>query len=77
MKVCLKMKITHMVTLQNTEMISRKSFLVDRSSVIHPALVLPPPSLLSLCLCVCVTSWHLCVGVDQGTGAGATSVGLF
>lgn len=68
-----------MVTLQNTEMISRKSFLVDRSSVIHPALVFPPPSLLSffLCLCVCVTSWHLCVGVDQGTGAGATSQGLF
>lgn len=57
-KVCLKMKITLMVALQNTEMISRKSFLVDRSCVIHSALVFPPPSLLSffLCLCVCVTS---------------------
>lgn len=58
LKVYLKMKITLIVALQNTEMISRKSFLVDRSSVIHPALIFLPPSLLSffLCLCVCVTS---------------------
>lgn len=55
------MKITHMVTLQNTEMISRKSFLVDRSSVIHPALVLPPPSLLSLSVCVYVSHPDTCV----------------
>lgn len=61
MKVCLKMKITHMITLQNTEMISRKSFLVDRSSVIHPALVLPPPSLLSLSVCVYVSHPDTCV----------------
>lgn len=78
----LKMKITPIIALQNTEMISREGFLVDRSCVIHPALVSPPPpppSALSLCVCVwvCVTSWHLCVGVDQGTGAGATSEGLF
>lgn len=77
-KVYLRMEITLIVALQNTEMISSKSFLVDRSCVIQPA---PPPplSLLSffLSLCVCVTSWHLCVGVDQGTGAGAASQGLF
>lgn len=79
-KVYLKMEITLIIVLQNTEMISSKSFLVDRSYVIHLALVSPsPPSLLSffLSLCVCVTSWHLCVGVDQGTGAGAASQGLF
>lgn len=69
------MKITPIIALQNTAIISREGFLVDRSCVIHPALVFPPPS--AIFACACVTSWHLCVGVDQGTGAGATSEGLF
>lgn len=47
-KVYLKMEITLIIALQNTEMISSKSFLVDRSCVIQPALAPPPPSLLSL-----------------------------
>lgn len=58
-KVLFKNKI--MVTIQHTEMVSRISFLVDRSSVIHPALVFPPPSLLSFFLCLCVSHPDTCV----------------
>lgn len=54
LKVCLKLKITLMVTLQNTQMISRKKLFGRPQQCDSPRSHFPPPSLLSLSLSVCM-----------------------